>query len=63
MYAQEAFALKPGDYSCYTDTISKGRVTFTDEFKRTAVERLRAGGQSGTNIAIEVGIRLDQRGV
>jgi transposase len=39
---------------------AKGRVTFTDEFKRTAVERLRAGGQSGTDLAIELGIRRNQ---
>jgi transposase len=39
---------------------AKGRVTFTDEFKRSAVERLRAGGQSGTDLAIELGIRRNQ---
>jgi transposase len=33
------------------------RTTFTDEFKRNAVSRLRAGGQSGTELAVELGIR------
>jgi transposase len=36
------------------------RATFTDEFKRDAVARLRVGGQSGTDLAIELGIRRNQ---
>jgi transposase len=35
----------------------KPRATFTDEFKRDAVARLNAGGQSATALAIELGIR------
>ena len=39
---------------------SKPRATFTDEFKRDAVARLRAGGQSATDLALELGIRRNQ---
>ena len=35
----------------------KPRATFSDEFKREAVARLRAGAQSGTDLATELGIR------
>ena len=38
----------------------KMRTTFTDKFKRDAVERLRAGGQSATDLALELGIRRNQ---
>ena len=38
----------------------KPRATFTDEFKRTAVSRLRQGEQNATNLAIELGIRRNQ---
>lgn len=38
----------------------KARATFNDEFKRDAVARLRAGGQSGTDLALELGIRRNQ---
>lgn len=38
----------------------KPRSTFTDEFKRNAVSRLRAGEQSGTDLAVELGIRRNQ---
>jgi len=39
---------------------AKPRTTFTDEFKRDAVAKLRAGGQSGEEVAIELGIRRNQ---
>ena len=35
----------------------KPRAKFTDEFKRDAVSRMRAGGQSATDLAEELGIR------
>jgi transposase len=38
----------------------KPRATFSDQFKRDAVSRLRAGDQSGTDLAIELGIRRNQ---
>ncbi|WP_020651648.1 transposase [Massilia niastensis] len=38
----------------------KPRATFTDEFKRKAVSRLRSGGQSATDLAIELGIQRSQ---
>lgn len=36
---------------------SKARVTFTDDFKRKAVARMRVEGQSATDLADELGIR------
>jgi transposase len=36
---------------------AKPRATFTDEFKRKAVTRLRSEGQNGTDLALELGIR------
>jgi transposase len=39
------------------DASAKPRTVYTDEFKRLAVERLRAGLQNGTDLAIELGIR------
>lgn len=38
----------------------KSRTIFSDEFKRNAVARLRAGGQSATDLADELGIRRNQ---
>ena len=35
----------------------KSRATFTDDFKRKAVARMRAEGQSATDLAVELGIR------
>jgi transposase len=35
----------------------KPRATFTDEFKRKAVEKMRTEGQSATELAVELGIR------
>ena len=35
----------------------KSRATFTDEFKRNAVARMRAEGQNATDLAVELGIR------
>jgi transposase len=35
----------------------KSRTVFTDKFKRDAVLRMRAGGQSTTDLAIELGIQ------
>ncbi|MEX5749095.1 transposase [Massilia sp. X63] len=35
----------------------KPRATFTDEFKRKAVARLREEGQNATDLAVELGIR------
>lgn len=42
------------------DSPPKPRATFTDAFKRDAVARLRAGGQTGTDLALELGIRRNQ---
>lgn len=42
------------------DSASKPRTAYTDEFKREAVARLRAGGQSATDLAVELGIRRNQ---
>lgn len=42
------------------ETAPKPRTTFTDEFKRDAVARLRTGGQSATDLAAELGIRRNQ---
>jgi len=36
---------------------SKARATFTDDFKRKAVARMRVEGQSATDLADELGIR------
>jgi len=36
---------------------AKPRATFTDEFKRDAVARLRSEGQNATTLALELGIR------
>ena len=38
----------------------KARATFADDFKRTAVARLRSGEQSATDLAAELGIRRNQ---
>jgi transposase len=38
----------------------KVRATFEDDFKRNAVERLRSGVQSATDLALELGIRRNQ---
>ena len=35
----------------------KSRATFTDDFKRNAVARMRAVGQNATDLAAELGIR------
>jgi transposase len=43
-----------------TDAAPKTRTVFTDEFKREAVARLRAGEQTATDIALELGIRRNQ---
>ena len=40
--------------------LGKPRAKFTDEFKRTAVSRLRQGDQNATSLAIELGIRPNQ---
>ena len=40
-----------------SDAKPKQRATFSDEFKRQAVARLRSGEQSATDLAIELGIR------
>jgi transposase len=37
-------------------SVTKPRATFTDEFKRRAVSRLHSEGQSGTDLAMELGI-------
>ena len=42
------------------DPSPKRRAVFSDEFKRDAVSRLRAGDQIGTDLAIELGIRRNQ---
>ena len=36
---------------------AKPRAKFTDEFKRNAVARMRAEGQSASDLAVELGIR------
>jgi len=40
-----------------SDSTPKQRATFSDEFKRQAVARLRSGEQSATDLAVELGIR------
>jgi len=40
-----------------TDSTPKRRATFSDEFKRQTVARLRSGEQSATDLAVELGIR------
>ncbi|QYG07113.1 transposase [Janthinobacterium sp. PAMC25594] len=42
------------------ESAPKLRATFTDEFKRDVVARLRAGNQSATNLAVEQGLRRNQ---
>ena len=42
------------------EPVAKSRTTFTDEFKRNAVSRLRTGDQSATALADELGIRRNQ---
>jgi transposase len=42
------------------DSAPKPRATFTDEFKRESVSRLRAGGQSPAGLGGELGIRRNQ---
>lgn len=39
------------------NSTAKPRATFTDEFKRDAVARLRSKGQNATTLALELGIR------
>ena len=43
-----------------TEQMPKQRAVFSDEFKRTAVSRLRDGRQTATDLALELGIRLNQ---
>lgn len=38
-------------------SLPKPRATFTDEFKRQAVARMRVEGQNATDLAVELGIR------
>ncbi len=38
----------------------KARASFTDDFKRMAVAKLREGGTNATLLAIELGIRRNQ---
>lgn len=40
-----------------SDSPPKQRATFSDEFKRQAVARLRSGEQSATDLAVELDIR------
>jgi transposase len=40
-----------------SEAASAKRATYTDEFKRTAVERLHSREQSATDLAMEMGIR------
>ncbi|PHV32462.1 hypothetical protein CSQ94_13805, partial [Janthinobacterium sp. BJB312] len=42
------------------ESTPKLRATFTDAFKRDAVARLRAGNQSATDLAVELGLRRNQ---
>ena len=42
------------------ESATKSRATFTDAFKRDAVARLRAGNQSATDLAVELGLRRNQ---
>jgi transposase len=42
------------------ESAAKSRATFTDAFKRDAVARLRAGNQSATDLAVELGLRRNQ---
>jgi transposase len=49
-----------GDDSSSRVTSRKPRTSFTDEFKRTAVARLRQSEQNATTLAIELGIRRNQ---
>jgi transposase len=39
---------------------STPRATYADDFKRDAVARLRSGEQTGTELALELGIRRNQ---
>ena len=39
------------------ESTPKPRATFTDEFKRNAVARMRVEGQNATDLAAELGIR------
>lgn len=39
------------------ESTPKLRATFTDAFKRDAVARLRAGNQTATDLAVELGKR------
>lgn len=57
---EEAVALEAGDRPRLIRVGPMPRATFTDEFKRDAVARLRAGGQSATDLAVELGIRRNQ---
>lgn len=41
-------------------TAPKQRAVFSDEFKRSAVVRMRDGKQSATDLAVELGIRRNQ---
>lgn len=43
-----------------TGQLPKQRAVFSDEFKRSAVSRLRDGKQSATALALELGIRRNQ---
>jgi transposase len=51
---------KASDDSSPLAAPGKPRARFTDEFKRTAVARLRQGEQNATTLAIELGIRRNQ---
>ncbi|MCA1859156.1 transposase [Janthinobacterium sp. HSC-3S05] len=42
------------------ESTPKLRATFTDAFKRDAVARLRAGNQTATDLAVELGLRRNQ---
>ena len=42
------------------ESTSGSRTTYSDEFKRNAVARLRSGGQNATDLADELGIRRNQ---
>ncbi len=42
------------------DTAVKRRAVFSDEFKRSAIARMREGKKSATDLAAELGIRRNQ---
>jgi transposase len=42
------------------ESTAGSRTTYSDEFKRNAVARLRSGGQNATDLADELGIRRNQ---